>query len=58
MTLVHAAGTAVAVPKGRPAAHAYVREFIEAAKSDGTVRRAFDTAGFPDLAVAPAEPRN
>lgn len=53
----HAAGTAVAVPKGRPAAHAYVTQFMEAAKRDGTVRRALDGAGFKDLPVAPPEPR-
>jgi polar amino acid transport system substrate-binding protein len=52
----HAAGTAVAVPKGRPAALAYVREFIERGKGDGTVRRALDDAGFGDLSVAPPEP--
>ena len=52
----HAAGTAVAVPKGRPAALAYVHRFIEEGKTDGTVRRALDGAGFADLAVAPAEP--
>ena len=53
----HAAGTAVAVPKGRPAALAYVSRFIEAGKTDGTVRRALDGAGFTDLAVAPPEPK-
>ena len=52
----HAAGTAVAVPKGKPAAHAYVTRFIEKGKADGTVRRALDAAGFRDLAVAPPEP--
>jgi|SRR6185436_18972333 len=49
----HAAGNAVAVPKGKPAALAYVREFIEQGKKDGTVRRALDAAGFQDLPVAP-----
>ena len=49
----HAAGTAVAVPKDRPAALAYVREFVERAKTDGTVRAALDRAGFSDLPVAP-----
>jgi polar amino acid transport system substrate-binding protein len=49
----HATGVAVAVPKGRPAALALVTEFIEAAKTDGTVRRALDNAGFRDAAVAP-----
>ncbi len=51
----HAAGTAVAVPKGRPAALAYVSRFIEEGKTNGTVRRALDGAGFADLAVAPPE---
>lgn len=49
----HAAGTAVAVPKGKPAALAYVRDFIERAKTDGTLRRALDDAGFQDLPAAP-----
>jgi polar amino acid transport system substrate-binding protein len=49
----HAAGTAVAVPKNHPAALAYVTAFIEQAKTDGTVRRALDGAGFRDLPVAP-----
>ena len=53
----HSAGTAVAVPKGKPAAHAYVTRFIEDGKSDGTVRRALDAAGFSDLTIAPQEPR-
>ena len=52
----HSAGTAVAVPKGRPAALAYVTRFIEEGKTDGTVRRSLDAAGFSDLAVAPPEP--
>jgi polar amino acid transport system substrate-binding protein len=49
----HAAGTAVAVPKGKPAAHAWVTRFVEDSKRDGTVRKALDAAGFQDLAVAP-----
>lgn len=49
----HAAGTAVAVPKGKPAALAYVSRFIEEAKSDGTVRRALDNAGLKNAPVAP-----
>lgn len=44
---------AVAVPKKRPAALAYVTDFIEDAKATGVVRRAFDNAGFKDAAVAP-----
>jgi polar amino acid transport system substrate-binding protein len=50
-------GVAVAVPKDRPAALAYVSEFIETAKAGGLVRQAFDAAGFKDAAVAPPAPR-
>jgi polar amino acid transport system substrate-binding protein len=49
----HAAGTAVAVPKGKPAALAYASRFIEEAKRDGTVRRALDNAGLKNAPVAP-----
>lgn len=48
---------AVAVPKNRPAALAYVSEFIETAKTTGIVRRAFDNAGVKDVMVAPAAGR-
>lgn len=54
----HAAGTAIAVPKGRPEALAYAVEFIEAARADGTVRRAFDRHGMEAAAVAPAGSRS
>jgi polar amino acid transport system substrate-binding protein len=47
-------GVAMSVPKNKPAALAYVTRFIEMAKADGTVRRAFDAAGLQSLAVAPA----
>jgi polar amino acid transport system substrate-binding protein len=50
----HREGVAVAVPKHRPAALAYVTAFIEAAKASGVVRRALDDAGFKDVPVAPA----
>lgn len=50
----HAAGTAVAVPLGRPAALAFVTAFIEHAKADGTVRRALDNSGMSSAQVAPA----
>ena len=33
-------GIAIAVPKGRPAALAYVTKFLEEAKASGAVRRA------------------
>jgi polar amino acid transport system substrate-binding protein len=52
----HAAGTAIAVPKGKPAAHAYVTQFIEEAKQNGILRRALDDAGFAGLAMAPPGP--
>jgi polar amino acid transport system substrate-binding protein len=45
-------GVALAVRKNLPEALAYVTRFIEKAKTDGTVRRAFDNAGLQDLAVA------
>ena len=48
-----ATGTAVAVPKGRPAALAYASAFVEKAKKDGTVRRALDAAGLRAAVVAP-----
>jgi polar amino acid transport system substrate-binding protein len=48
-----ATGTAVAVPKGRPAALAYVTTFIEKAKKDGTVRGALDAAGLKGSPAAP-----
>jgi len=51
---LYALPVSVAVPKGRPAAHAYVTDFIEHAKATGVVRRAFDNAGFKEAAVAPA----
>jgi polar amino acid transport system substrate-binding protein len=44
---------AIAVPKGRPAALAYLTKFMEEAKASGAVRRAMDRAGMQDLAVAP-----
>ncbi len=53
----HIDGVAVAVPKNRPAALAYVTDFIETAKATGVVRRAFDDAGFKDAVVAPAASR-
>ena len=49
----HAAGTAVAVPKGKAAALAYASRFIQEAKRDGTVRRALDNAGLKNAPVAP-----
>ena len=46
--------TSVAVPKGKPAALAYVSEFIEEAKASGLVRKALDEMGLKTSQVAPA----
>jgi polar amino acid transport system substrate-binding protein len=46
-------GIGIAVPQRRAAALRLVTDWLGAAKADGTVRRAFDAAGFKDLAVAP-----
>ncbi len=46
--------TAIAVPKGKPLALAYVSQFIEAAKASGEVRRAMDAVGLTTSQVAPA----
>ena len=46
-------GVAIAVQKGHPAPLAYVKDFIEKAKANGIVRRAFDDAGLNQLPIAP-----
>jgi len=46
--------TAVCVPKGKPAALAYVSAFIEEAKASGLVRKALDEMGLKWSQVAPA----
>ncbi len=46
--------TAVCVPKGKPAALAYVSTFIEEAKASGLVRNALDEMGLKSSIVAPA----
>jgi polar amino acid transport system substrate-binding protein len=46
-------GVAIAVQKDHPAALAYVKDFVEGAKANGIVRRAFDGAGLNGLSVAP-----
>jgi polar amino acid transport system substrate-binding protein len=48
-----ATGTAVAVPKGRPEALALVTRFIEASKTDGTLRAILDRNGLAGAAVPP-----
>jgi polar amino acid transport system substrate-binding protein len=45
-------GVAIAVQKDRPAALAYVNDFVESAKANGIVRRAFDDAGLNRLPIA------
>jgi polar amino acid transport system substrate-binding protein len=44
---------AIATQKDRPAALAFIKDFVERAKSDGTVWRAFDEAGLGGLPIAP-----
>lgn len=48
-------GIGVAVPPGRPRALALASRLVEEAKTSGLARRAFDAAGFAELAVAPRE---
>lgn len=45
--------TAVCIPKGRPAALAYVSDFIEEVKASGLVRQALDEMGLKASQVAP-----
>jgi len=44
---------AIAVPKGRAAASAFVREFAERAKASGLVQDAITRSGVPGVTVAP-----
>ena len=46
--------TAVAVPKGKPEALDFVSQFVEEAKANGLVRRAFDGMNLRNSQVAPA----
>lgn len=48
-------GIAIATGKGKPAALAFLIEFMEEAKSSGLVRKALDSAGFADELVAPPQ---
>jgi polar amino acid transport system substrate-binding protein len=50
-------GVGIAVQKNRPAALAFVTRFIEDAKANGVVRRAFNDAGLQTLPIAPLESR-
>ena len=45
---------AFALPKGRPAALAYVSAWVEQAKASGAVQRVIETAGIRGVQVAPA----
>jgi len=54
----HAAGTAVAVPKGHSEALEVFSRIIEDLKSDGTVRRIFDTHGMETATAAPVGSRS
>jgi polar amino acid transport system substrate-binding protein len=51
----HTTGIAIAVPKQRPAALAYVTAFINEAKTSGFIRQVFDKAGLQSTSVAPSE---
>ena len=44
---------AIAIPKGRPDALSFVSRFMEIAKSNGFIKRAFVDVGLGDLDVAP-----
>lgn len=46
-------GVAIAVQKNRPAALAFVTAFVDGAKKDGSVRKAFDNSGLQQLSIAP-----
>ena len=45
--------TGMAVPKGRALSAAYVRGFVESAKSEGVVKAAIERAGLRGVVVAP-----
>jgi polar amino acid transport system substrate-binding protein len=51
---VQSTGVVVAVPKDRAVTRDWAAHFVEDAKADGTVRHAFDSAGFATTEVAPA----
>jgi polar amino acid transport system substrate-binding protein len=52
--VIQSTGVIVVVPKDRSATRAWAATFVESAKSDGTVRKALDSAGFVNAQVAPA----
>lgn len=45
--------TAMAIPKGRDLSAAYVRKFVESAKSEGLVKAAIERSGLRGVVVAP-----
>jgi polar amino acid transport system substrate-binding protein len=51
--VIQSTGVVVVWPKGHSAAGAWASHFLEAAKLDGTVRRALDSGGSTDAKVAP-----
>ena len=53
----HQIEIAIAVPKNRPNALAYVSAYLEDAKATGIVRKVFDDAGLKGLPVAPPAAR-
>jgi polar amino acid transport system substrate-binding protein len=46
-------GVAIGIQKNKPAALAFLTAFIDDAKKDGTLRKAFDGAGLQHLSMAP-----
>lgn len=53
-----AAEMTIILPRGRPAALAYVSAFVEQAKQSGAVLRAIDAAGLRGVTVAPVRSRS
>jgi polar amino acid transport system substrate-binding protein len=53
----HSTAVAVAVPKGRPAALAYVTDYVERALVSGVVQRALDSAGIQGRAAPVPSPK-
>jgi len=47
--------TAIAIPKGRDLGAAYVRKFVESAKSEGLVKAAIERAALRGVVVAPLQ---
>ncbi len=46
---------AIAVPKGRDASRAWLHDFIEERKADGSVARSLDRSGQSEAGIAPAQ---